>query len=128
MVSVFVMGIVMAAVFSALRMGATMMEDTRHLLRAEQILQSEMENLRRMSWAQFSALPEKSEFSIDSRFEDLYADVYTGTRILTSPMSGMMDVRLEVTWQNLRGVQFRREFFTKVAQGGLNDFYYRTVE
>ncbi len=120
-----VLGIVMASVMFSLGMGMQMMDDSRNIAHAGHILQSEMENLRRMNWNELQQMQLREAFSIDALFEEHYEGRFTGLRELTSLGGTLMQVRLVVFWERQRGGQSERTYITVMGKDGLNDYYYR---
>jgi len=120
-----VLGIVMASVMFSLGMGMQMMDDSRNIAHAGHILQSEMENLRRMNWNELQQLQQREFFPIDALFEEHYEGRFTGLRELNSLGTTLMEVRLVVSWERQRGGQSERAYVTIMGKDGLNDYYYR---
>jgi type II secretory pathway pseudopilin PulG len=120
-----VLGIVMASVVMSLNVAMQIMDDSRNIAHAGHILQSEMENLRRMNWTELQQLQASETFAIDPLFEEHYQDRFIGTREITSVSTTLMEVRLRVTWEQRRGGQSERSYTTIMGKEGLNDYYYR---
>ncbi|MDV7399522.1 hypothetical protein RZS08_49370, partial [Arthrospira platensis SPKY1] len=55
-IGIAVLGIVLGSVMFSLGVGMQMMDDSRNIAHAGHILQSEMENLRRMNWSELQQL------------------------------------------------------------------------
>jgi type II secretory pathway pseudopilin PulG len=120
-----VLGIVMGSVMFSLGVAMQMMDDSRNIAHAGHILQSEMENLRRMNWAELQQLQTTENFPIDPLFTEHYEDRFNGLRELRALSSTLMEVRLVVSWERQRGGQSERTYVTLMGKDGLNDYYYR---
>ena len=100
---------------------------SRHHTRVSQILQSEFERLRTLSWVEFQELPQQAEVDIQTEFSTSAYDAYAVVREIIVEESDLARVELSVTYtnQNQRVVTVKSQtFFTK---GGVNDYYYRTI-
>ncbi len=126
MMAVLVLGTVVASTLMALRMGFNSIQLARDNTMAAQILQSEMENLRMMSWGELEALPVEDQFQIGADFDPAIANRYRATRQVTPDPNrpGMKAVVLEIEWTTIGGAEHRRVYRTLFSQEGLNDYYY----
>ncbi len=124
--AVLVLGTVVAATFSALRVGFTSIQLARDNTLAGQILQSEMENLRMMSWSDLQTLAEEEEFAIGDQFDAGPTERFRTNRLVHSDAirPGMMDLELHIEWTSTTGAEHRRVYRTRFSQEGLNDYYY----
>lgn len=93
---------------------------------ASQILQSEMETLRLMSWG---SLPSSGTIDLGTVFTtdpDL-ASRFTATRTVSDTLGyegQMKDIMLTVSWTTIDGRPLTRTFFTRYCKDGLYDYYY----
>ena len=128
MMSMLVLGMVVASTITALRSGFTMIQLARDNTMAAQILQSEMENLRMMGWGELNALEEEESFEIGMDFDSRIADRYHTVRRVTADNDriGMMEVELEIQWVTTGGAEHNRVYRTLFSREGLNDYYYVT--
>jgi len=124
-IGIAVLGIVLGSVMFSLGVGMQMMDDSRNIAHAGHILQSEMENLRRMNWSELQQLQSRENFPIDPLFIDHYEDRFTGWREIRSIGANLMEIRLIVFWDRQRGGQSQRNYVTLMGKDGLNDYYYR---
>lgn len=125
LVAVTMLTLVFLAAMAALNQGFNMVENARFGTHASQILQSEMETLRMMDWAQIEALPSEEDFVIDMRFMQGRADRYQGIRRVEDVRPGMRRVVLELNFTSMDGRNLQRRYFTFFGQHGLNDYNYR---
>lgn len=128
MVAVMVLAFGVSASVVALRVGFGMVETARDQTMVSQFLQSEIENLRMMRWAEISALPEEETFSIESDFDDFVADRFTCVRRVEDvrPGARIKRVTLTVTWRTTNGVERELVYKTRISSHGLSDYFYRS--
>ncbi len=126
--SMLVLGMVIASTIAALRTGFTMIQLARDNTMAAQILQSEMENLRMMSWVELNALPEEEAMEVGLDFDSRIAERYQTTRRVFNDngRAGIKEVELEIRWVTTGGAEQQRVFRTLFSREGLNDYYYVT--
>lgn len=121
-----VLGLTVASSLVAMQMGFAMIETARDNTLASQILQSEMEDLRLLSWDSLVDLDE-GEFPLEGTFHESVAGRFTCSRVFTSPRAGMRQVTLKADWSSNNGVARSREYTTFFSKEGLNDYYYRSL-
>lgn len=128
LMAVFVLGTVVASTLMALRAGFSTIELARDNTMAAQILQSEMENLRMMSWTELDALPEDEGFQVGEDFDPAVAGRYSASRSVSEDAArpGMKEVELEIRWTTAAGTEHTRVYRTLFSKEGLNDYYYVT--
>lgn len=95
---------------------------------ASQIIQSELERVRLMSWTGVSALPSTETFDGTSFFSTTAAAAsYEVTRTVADDSSRPGEVKnisVSVRWQTSDGRWHRRTFTAIYAKNGLYDYYY----
>lgn len=131
----FVLALGIATSIIALQSGFKFIDVARDTTLASQILQSEIERLRMMSWSTVNALIPAGEdegkatvdlatmFTTDANLASRFSVV----RHVTKDSSRPDDVRfitLTVTWNSLDGRQHTRRFQAKYIKNGLYDYYY----
>jgi Tfp pilus assembly protein PilV len=127
---VMVMGLTSSIV--ALQRGFLEVELARSTTIASQILQSEMERIRMMSWAQVNdsaILPANSTFDGATNFSTSakLAGKYSVTRRVTSDSTRPTEVKniaVSVNWSSIDGVPHVRTLTAIYAKNGLYDYYY----
>jgi hypothetical protein len=125
----FVMGFGVATSIIALQAGFKQMDLARGTTTASQIIQSEMERLRMMSWNGICALPSSETFdgatffSTNPEIAGRYAITRTVAANATGP-SEIKDITIAVTWQTYDGRSHTRSFTAIYAKNGLYDYYY----
>ena len=114
----------------ALQSGLRSIDDARRLTLAAQVLQSQTESIRLMSWTQVQSLSATSTpVNIDSVFaaDSTYANNFS-LSMKSLPVTGredtMREITLVVTWQGTFGSSHTRTFVTRYCQNGLYDYYY----
>lgn len=122
-----IFGIVITGGFAGVRMGFEIVDNSRHYTRVSQILQSEVESLRSLSWKELKELPESEEVEIDPQFSTTAYDAYTVTRNIYTESSSLRRVEVLVEYNTRSGKEVNLRYLTFFTQGGLNDYYYRTI-
>jgi len=126
MISTFVLAIVMAGVFAALKRGYDLVEMSRDETRVSQILQSELEDLRTKNWAALTALPAEETYLPQGRFSSVFGDKYSCHRRIADRAPGQKQIELTVQWTSLSGTTHSRQYLAWITQDGLFDYYYRS--
>ena len=126
----FVMAFGIATSIIAMQSGFKQIDLGRGTTIAAQIMQSEMERLRMMSWTSIYALAGTSETFDGSTYFSSSADVagkYFVTRAVTPDAdrpTEVMTLAVSVRWQTYDGRWHRRSSTALYAQNGLYDYYY----
>lgn len=140
----FVMAFGIASSIVAMQSGFKTIDVARGTTIASQILQSEMERLRLMSWTSISNLstatdvtapipagsPAGVEVFDGATYFSSNADVagkYTITRTVAADStrpSDVMNITISVRWQSYDGRWHNRSFRSMYAKNGLYDYYY----
>ncbi len=114
----------------ALQSGLRSIDYGRRLTLAAQVLQSQTESIRLMSWTHVQALPSTvTTVNIDTVFaaDTSYAKDFTMT-LQSVPVTGrtdtMREITLVVTWAGAFGSRHTRTFVTRYCKDGLYDYYY----
>jgi hypothetical protein len=125
----FVLALGIATSIIALQSGFKFIDVARDTTLASQILQSEIERLRMMSWGTIVALPSSEKVDLSTMFtsDANLANRFTVVREIAKGPSRENDVRLitlRVTWTSLDGRSHTRSFLAKYIKNGLYDYYY----
>ena len=124
----FVMAFGIASSIVAMQAGFKQIDLARGTTIAAQIIQSEMERLRMMSWTMISALPASDSFDGSTYFSanPEIAGKYTITRTVANnaATSEIKDLTVEVRWQTFDGRWHTRSFTAIYAKNGLYDYFY----
>jgi hypothetical protein len=125
----FVLALGIATSIVALQSGLRFIDVARDTTLASQILQSEIERIRLMSWASVSTLPASSEVSLSEMFSSsaTLARRFNVTRTVEADATRPADVRLitlSVTWRAVDGRTQTRSFQAKYIRNGLYDYFY----
>lgn len=126
MVGVMILGIVLATAFTGMKQGFFLLENARDNTLVSQLLQGEMENLRTTDWDSIDVLKGTTDFSPNSSMLANQNTIYTCQRIITAPKVGQLEVVLNITWSDSRGIAHTNNFISYFTKDGLNDFYTRT--
>ncbi len=124
-VSLFLMAIVFTAAFGAYFLGMRMVEDAREEVRASQIIQSELESLRKLNWAALSQYGALEPINPQGDLIKQFAKDYIAYRHVSTISPTQKRVIIYVWWVNSRGSYNSQIANTIFAKGGLNDYYYR---
>lgn len=125
----FVMALGLATSIVAMQSGFKFLDVARDTTLASQILQSEIERIRMMSWANVSALPAEEAVDLATMFSSdvNLASRFSVKRVVTADPDRPSDVRLIVmivTWRSFDGRSHTRRFEAKYVKNGLYDYYY----
>jgi len=116
----------------SLQRGFQLTDTSRTSVLAAQIMQSEIERLRLMSWADLTnptLIPESEPINLALVYPDSpeVAKQFTALRTIT-PCPGretsMVEIAVTVTWSSIDGVNHARTFRTRYSKNGLYDYYY----
>ncbi|PTX91727.1 hypothetical protein [Opitutus sp. ER46] len=121
----------------ALQRGFVAIDNARYTTLAGQILQSQMEKLRLLTWAQLTASPSAGGPPTNGTFTpDLTASAsgqlanFTCSQVITaSPApfnTSMLDITLTATWKGSDGRSRSLTYFTRYGRNGISDFFYTT--
>jgi phosphoenolpyruvate carboxylase len=125
----FIMAFGLATAVITIMSGLRSIDVARNMTLASQVLQSEMERLRLMSWSEVSALSATANVDLSTVFtsDPTLATRYTLVRSIAD-VSGkageMKSITLAVTWSNTDGRSLSRQFQTVYTKDGLYDYYY----
>ncbi|MBL9214650.1 MAG: prepilin-type N-terminal cleavage/methylation domain-containing protein [Opitutaceae bacterium] len=100
--------------------GLQALDTARHLSGASQLMQSEMERLRMMSWAQLQALQQSG----DTRVAHEHAGRYTCSREITDVRPDMKQITLIAVWRGYDAREHTARLITRYGRSGLNDYFY----
>lgn len=122
LISLTIFTIVVVSGFACVKMGMGMVDNARHHTRASQIMQSEIETVRSLAWANLTALPTaRTNVSVASQFDD---SSYTKYQLYRT-ISGSGDARkitLEASWTDIAGRSHSKTYVTQYTKGGLYDY------
>jgi len=127
LVAISVFSMVIAGGLIGVRKGFEVVDGSRHYTRVSQVLQSEVETLRTYSWEQIEELPEKETIGLDTHFDTDAYDAYTVTREITDEEADRKRVVITVTFTNRGGKEVSLRYLTYFTEGGVNDYFYRTI-
>ena len=124
-----VMALGISTAITAMQTAFRFLDVARDTTLASQILQSEIERIRMMSWGAVTALPSEATVNLGTMFtaDTNLAARFTVTRRVAQDLSRPGDVRLitlSVAWISYDGRSHSRRFQTKYVRNGLYDYYY----
>lgn len=105
--------------------GFKQLATARNVVTAGQVVQSEIEKLRAMPWADVSTLPTApTAIALDSAYSALPgAGNFQLVRTITAQQPGMLRIDFTITWKNYDGRELSRTATTLYAQYGLYDWF-----
>ena len=118
---------VIAGGLSGVRRGFDILRDSRNYTRVSQILQSEVEALRTLSWEELIALPQNVKIDVDTQFDTRAYDMYLVRRRIINTAADLRQVEVAVSYENDRGRLVTLRYQTFFTRGGLNDYFYRAI-
>jgi len=127
--SAFVMAFGIATSIVAMQTGFKSIDLARGTTMASQLMQSEMERVRMLSWTAIMALPEKEEVDLSVYFttNPEIINKYQVVRVVEIEGARPDDVReitIYVLWNGYDGRRHQRSFKSIYAKNGLYDYYY----
>jgi Tfp pilus assembly protein PilV len=112
---------------AGVRMGFQIVDNSRHYTRISQILQSEVESLRSLSWKEIKQLPSSTTVDINPHFSTNAYDAYVVSRNIYTESALLRRVEVTVSYTTRSGKPASLKYFTFFTSGGVNDYYYRTI-
>jgi prepilin-type N-terminal cleavage/methylation domain-containing protein len=121
--TVLIFGIVTAVTTS--QRGLQALDTARNLGAASQLMQSEMERIRLLSWAQLQALQQAGTGAVtpDSGIADRR---FSCVREITDIKTDMKQIVLTTAWRGYDGREHTARLITRYGKSGLNDYFYTT--
>jgi Tfp pilus assembly protein PilV len=119
--TVLILGVVSVIMIS--QRGLQTLDSARHLAGASQLLQSEMERLRLMSWEQLQALQDAGTTATTA---DALPAGYGFSRDIHDLKTNMKEISLSASWQGYDGSTHSVRLITRYGKLGLNDYFYTT--
>lgn len=128
--AVMVFGISSAII--VIQSGFRALDTARNTTLASQIIQSELERVRLLSWTAVAALPSTGSLNFADIFPagettDRIARRFTVVRTAADVHGKTGEIReiaLSVTWRGIDGISHTRTSSTQYAKNGLYDYYY----
>lgn len=129
MIGTTLLTVVLAGTFSALGQALFLSEKVQHSNFVTELLQSEMNEVNNYNWDKLAALPASESFDPAKYFSEIPLKNYTCTRTVVNhpTYSNMKEIRLTVTWDDMRGKSYSREMVSYYSKGGINDYYYEAL-
>lgn len=133
-----VMVLVISTALIVMKAGFSALDSARKTTLAAQILQSEMERIRMLSWSRVEALgTTPATIDLTTIFPQTTAterkvlaqmqNTFTATRTIT-PLADYSDeiveITIHITWKGIDGVTHNRSTNTRYCKNGLYNYYY----
>ena len=132
-----VMLLAITSAIVVIQSGFKALDAARKTTLASQIVQSEMERIRLLSWTDIVAMPEKGEVNLANIFPrntpeqiKVYNTIIETfqptfeTAYLPGNDNEVRQITVTVSWQGLDGVRRNRSSFTQYCKDGLYAYYY----
>jgi Tfp pilus assembly protein PilV len=119
MVAAALLALGIAGAITASQQGLRALDTARSLAAASQMMQSEMERLRLMSWTQLQALQETGESNVA-----VEGRRYSCAREIIDVKTDMKEITLIASWKGIDGRQHSARLITRYGRTGLNDYFY----
>jgi hypothetical protein len=125
----FVMAFGIATSIIAMQTGFKSIDVARGTTLASQIIQSEIERIRMLSWTSVTAMDGTNTVDLSTMFttDPTLASRFTVTRRVvadTDRPSDVRDIWINVAWRGYDNRAHSRTFYTKYVKNGLYDYYY----
>jgi prepilin-type N-terminal cleavage/methylation domain-containing protein len=121
MVSAAVLALGIVSVVTVSQRGLQALDSARHLSAASQLMQSELERLRLMSWAQLQALQDSGATTVPLEGAP---GRFTCEREIRDLKTGMKEITLVAHWKGYDGRPHTARLITRYGKTGLNDYFY----
>ena len=122
-----VMTLVLAGCFSGIGQALLISENVKSSNFAAQVLLSEMDEIHTMQWTEVDQLPSSGSFDPKAYFSIVPLRDYNCQRAVTNLGSLQKEIRLTVSWKDLKGLSHDREYVTYYTKDGLYDYTYRAL-
>jgi Tfp pilus assembly protein PilV len=116
MVASVVLVLAIIGSLAALQKGFELQDTARNTTMADQILQSDLEDLRLCSW---NTLPASGNLTLPAEV----ASKFTATRTVTTVRTDVKKVTVTVQWTDYKGRTHNRSYETLFTHFGLNDYF-----
>ncbi len=125
-IATLVVGIFVCAILVSVTSGYSVLEKSRETLRANQILQQELETVRTYSWTSMTnsanfGSTNYADSGVSFAVTRSVSNYYNSTSYCTSYMR---EVTISIAWTNSAGSPMNKDMSTVVSEGGLNDYIY----
>ncbi len=121
-ISATVMLFVITGTLTAITSGMQMLNTSRHIAVATDLLTHEVNDTRMQSWATLAAYPAQRTLSLPARFSEVAGDM-TLRREVTQEAADLCRVTYTVTWTNFIGSTITRSADVLIAKNGINASY-----
>ena len=119
-----IFGLIFASFSTALAQGYTIIENARDNANINQILQSEIENIRSMNWEDLNALDDWERIKQQAGFGSTISDRYVCERFINDRKVGQKEIILTMAWTDRRQINHFRKFVTYYTKEGMYDYQY----
>ena len=121
MVSATILAVGIVGVVTVSQSGLQALDTARNLSAASQLMQSEMERVRLMSWVQLQSLQDSGETTVALEGTP---GRYSCTLEIRDVKTNMKEITLVATWRGYDGRPHTARLITRYGRTGLNDYFY----
>ncbi|TVR45800.1 MAG: type II secretion system protein, partial [Puniceicoccaceae bacterium] len=107
-----VVAMLFASVVMSLGISFRFLDNARLSTLASQVLQSEVETMRLLSWDQIIQLDEEADLAIEQGLADAAFERFSGTRRIIHDHDHRITLEVEVRWEGINGREHERRYIT----------------
>ena len=127
LISMTMFTLTMGGGLMGVRKGFEFVENARHYSNASQVLQSEVETLRTLNWADIDALLDDVDIALDGKYNSDITNFYSVSRKITDTGVQKKEIEVTISWKDSSGREHSIQYNTFFTEGGINDYYQRTI-
>lgn len=131
MFAAIVLAFAITTSITTMQRGFAMLDTSRNISQAHQIIQTEIEKVRMNSWTVVNAytstattIPIDTIYSSNAGIGSRYTLTRTCTDVTGYGLSGMKLITFTISWKNYDGRRLSRSMSIYYGQNGLYDYYY----
>jgi Tfp pilus assembly protein PilV len=123
LLAAFVLAFGIVSSLAVLQRGFQALDTARNLTGATQVMQSEIERLRLMNWAQLQQLEDAHDTTV-ALDRSLPPGRFSCTREITDCKPDMKQIVIAACWNGYDGRPHTVRMVTRYCRNGLNDYFY----
>ena len=127
----FVLVLAISSALAVIQTGFRALDLARSTTAVSQVLQSEIETVRLMSWGEVEKLPEEAAVDAAWTYQtetDLPLDLNVVRRVVpVATEDNLRRIIVTATWKTVDGLSHTRSTATEYCKDGLNDYYATVV-
>ncbi len=129
MIGTSVLAVILAGCFGALGQALVISENAKQSNFVTELLKCEMNQIQTLNWQALNKLPKKGAFDPKTYFSDIPLINYTCQRQVKNhvTIADLKEIRLVITWNDIKSKTRTRELMTYYSKLGLNDNHYEAL-